>query len=94
MNIKNFGKYTKCHLNFPYISFRKFYCFCEKPIKINMKNSTLHCDNAPAIQYADDFNIYCLNGVRVTKEIVETSAYDLNPKLVLTEKMQKLEEKL
>ena len=63
-----------------------FIVFCEKPIKINMKNSTLHCDNAPAIQYADDFNIYCLNGVRVTKEIVETSAYDLNPKLVLTEK--------
>ena len=63
-----------------------FIVFCEKPIKINIKNSILHCDNAPAIQYADDFNIYCLNGVKVTKEIVETSAYDLDPKLVLTEK--------
>ena len=51
-----------------------------------LKNQLLHCDGGPAIQYPDDFSVYALNGVKVTKEIAETPDHLLDPRLILTEK--------
>jgi Domain of unknown function (DUF6745) len=57
----------------------------NRPRKISMHNNVLHCVDGPAIQYEDDFSVYCLNGVKVTKEIVETPAIKLDPQIILTE---------
>lgn len=45
---------------------------CEKPVEYHRKNNVLHCETGPAIRYSDDFSIYILNGIRMTKEYVET----------------------
>ncbi len=76
------------------------HCFCsEKPIKIEkLEDGTLHCENGPAIAYLDgpenDKNsllkeqteIYFLNGVQVSKELVMTPAEQLDPTIILKEK--------
>ena len=51
-----------------------------------MKNRLLHNEKGAAVLYADGFSVYALNGVRVTKELVETPSNKLDPKLVTTEK--------
>jgi len=60
---------------------------CDHPRKINMKNKVLHCENGPAILYVGElkFEVYCLNGVRVSKEIVLTPADKLDPHIFLKE---------
>ena len=65
--------------------FEDFVVISEKPTEIKMKNMVLHNDGGPSIEYADGFCVWSLNGVRVTKEIAETPANKLDPKLVLTE---------
>ena len=44
----------------------------NNPTKIKCRENRLHCDNGAAVQYADGFEVYALNGVRVPKVIVET----------------------
>jgi hypothetical protein len=57
----------------------------EKPVSI-LKNAVgLHCEDGPALLYPDGFAVYALNGVRVSREIVETAASELDPRLLLTE---------
>ena len=67
------------HENICWISERHDVC------KVN-KEGKIHCDGGPAIHYPDGFSVWGLNGVRVSKEIAETSAENLDAKLVLTEK--------
>ena len=55
------------------------------PEYIHMKDNRLHSDGTPAIKYKDGFSVWVLNGVRVTKEIAETPAEKLDPKLILNE---------
>lgn len=57
----------------------------DKPEYIKMNKGILHCVNGPAIKYKDGFCVYSLNGVRVTKELVETAAEELDPKIVMKE---------
>jgi len=66
--------------------FKEFCVISEKPTEIKMKNGVLHNESGAAIQYADDFSIYCLNGIKVSKEIVETPAEKLDPYLIVKEK--------
>lgn len=65
--------------------FDDFVVISEKPTQIKMKNMVLHNENGMAVSYADGFGVYALNGVRVSKGIVETPAEKLDPKLLLTE---------
>jgi len=51
-----------------------------------MRDGILHCYNAPAIEFSGNWNIWCLNGVKVSKEIVETPAHKLDPELILNGK--------
>ncbi len=61
-------------------------CFvCRKPKHIKMLGDVLHCEDGKAVEYLDGWGIYCLNGVTVTKEIVETPADKLSCQLVVTE---------
>ena len=57
----------------------------QKPTSIVMKKGILHNDNGPAITYdpPGDFNIYALNGVKVSKEIVETPFDKLDANIIL-----------
>jgi hypothetical protein len=59
----------------------------RKPTKIHwdMTRSLLHNETGPAIEYADGFAVYLLNGVRMKKEYVETPWNELDPILVLRE---------
>jgi len=50
-----------------------------------MKNMLLHNDKGASVRYADGFSVYSLNGVRVTRELVETPAEKLDPQLVVKE---------
>ncbi len=63
-------------------------CFiCEKPsiISIN-KNNILHKDGGPCLRYENDnFELYCLNGIIVPKDIACIPAEQLNPELLFTE---------
>jgi hypothetical protein len=59
--------------------------FSAPPVEIH-RNAVgqLHCETGPAIKFADGWGVWALNGVRVTQEIVETPASELDPKLVTT----------
>ncbi len=56
-----------------------------RPEQISMKNKVLHNETGMAVKYRDGWGIYMLNGVRVTKEIVETPAAQLDPEIILKE---------
>ena len=58
----------------------------DRPVEIHLKDEKLHNEKGMAIKYSDGFGVYCLNGVRVSKEIVMTPAEDLDPNLLLTER--------
>lgn len=57
----------------------------DRPEQITMKGRVLHNESGMAIKYRDGWGIYALNGVMVTKEIVETPPDKLNPEIVLKE---------
>jgi hypothetical protein len=52
--------------------------------KLNNRG-VIHCESGPTIAYPDGFEIYGLNGVRVSKEIVMTPAEKLDTKILLKE---------
>ena len=67
----------------------------EKPTEIHFNTKKqLHNEIGPSISYEDGFSIYSLNGVRVTKEIVETPANKLNCNLILKEKNSEIRREL
>jgi len=59
----------------------------EKPEQIHFNaNKVLHNETGPSIRYRDGFELYHLNGVRLSKEIVMTPREKLDCKLILKEK--------
>lgn len=65
--------------------FKKICLVCEKPTICKLKGTQIHCEDGPAIAYQDGFEIYALNGVHLSKEIVMTPANQLSCGLVLKE---------
>jgi len=65
--------------------FKDFCVISEKPTEIYMKNGLLHNEKGMSVEYADGFGVYSLNGVRVSKELVMTSAEQLDPQLIVKE---------
>lgn len=57
----------------------------DRPEQISIKNGVLHNETCMTIKYRDGWGIFILNGVRVTKEIVETPADKLDPEIILKE---------
>ena len=88
LNIK-FVKEWELYLNTSKVSLiyplEDFCIISEKPTSIKMRNSVLHNETGPAISYADGLSIYALNGVKVPREIVDTSAENLDPTLLIKE---------
>ncbi len=58
----------------------------EKPIEIHMRNGVLHNEKSASVVYADGTKVWSLNGVRVSQEIVETQAENLDAHLLLKER--------
>ena len=45
---------------------------CERPIAVRLNDRrVLHCDNGPAMAFADGWQIYAINGVRVPAKVIE-----------------------
>lgn len=71
---------------------RKGICFCsDKPTECrtivgNRNRHVLHNATGPAIRYADDFEIYALNGVVMKKAYIMTPADKIDLKEVFAEK--------
>lgn len=67
-------------------------CLCsERPLELHLKPfgddgiKILHNELGMALRYADDFGIFCLNGVEVTEDIVVTPPDKLPSKMILKE---------
>ena len=60
--------------------------FTEKPVEINMTNGRLHKDGGPALRYKDGFSLFRLNGINVSKEIVETPKEKFTKEMIVNEK--------
>jgi hypothetical protein len=59
--------------------------FCQPPSEIHRNaEGQLHCETGPAVKFVDGWGVWALNGVRMTQEIVETPASQLDPKLITT----------
>jgi len=68
-------------------AFERFVICSERPVEFHInENEELHRDGGPAISYRDGFSIYALNSVRVSKELTETPAMELDPKMLFSEK--------
>jgi hypothetical protein len=84
---ENFKIYKEIsNLGFVYC-FPKYCVVSQKPNFISMKDGNLHNENGPALTYAGEPNVevYSLNGVTVSKEIVMTPWNELDVNLVKTE---------
>jgi hypothetical protein len=71
-----------CYENYVVIS--------ERPTVVCMQAGSrgverIHCVDGPAIAFADGWEVFALNGVRVPQWIVETPAQEIDPKKILTE---------
>jgi hypothetical protein len=85
-NQKLWEMYLECSKLGLVYPFEYFVVISEKPTEIHFnKNKVLHNEKGMSVKYADGFGVYSLNGVMVSKEIVETKAEDLDSNLVLKE---------
>jgi len=55
----------------------------EKTTTVQLREGRLHCETGPAVAYKDGFEVYALNGIRVSKDLVMTPADKLDPQIVL-----------
>ena len=44
----------------------------RRPVEIHWQDGVLHNENGPAVLYADNWNVYSIEGVRVDQQIVES----------------------
>lgn len=65
--------------------FKEFVVISQKPTNIKIKNNVLHNESGASVKYADGFELYSLNGVRISKELVMTPAEKLDPHLIVKE---------
>lgn len=58
----------------------------RKPVVVALNENKLpHREDGPAIEYSDNWGVFCLNGVRMPGKYVMTPAAELDPKEVLAE---------
>jgi len=59
--------------------------YSDKPTKCYWKGNNLHNDNGKAVEYADGWGWYVLNGVVMKEEYVTTPADRIKPESILAE---------
>ena len=67
------------------LAYKEVIFVSQKPIRIHWENRRLHNPNGPAVEYADGWSIYSLNGVPMPKEYVLTPANKIEPETILRE---------
>jgi hypothetical protein len=66
---------------------KDFVMACARPLEINRNIAgQLHADGKLAISWPDGWGLYMLNGVKVPDWLVLTSARDINPSVLTTDK--------
>ena len=55
----------------------------EKTVEVHLQDGRLHCETGAAVLYQDGFGVWALNGIYMPKELVETPADKINPKVIL-----------
>jgi hypothetical protein len=68
------------------IPFENLFIYSHKPTKVHWHNRRLHSESGPAVEYADGWGWYCLNGIQMKPEYVITPADKLTPQVILAEK--------
>lgn len=58
---------------------------CQPPTIIKTNSNGLHCENGVALSYNGDNELYALNGVIMSKELVMTPAHDITTNQVFKE---------
>ena len=67
--------------------FENYVVVSERPTIVRMNtDERLHSDIGPALAFADGWNVYALNGVRVPAQLVDTPAEDLDAGWLMREK--------
>lgn len=62
-------------------------CFVSlRPAEVHWQGHLLHNENGPAVRYRDGFAIWSLNGVTVSREIVETPPTEIDASLIYRER--------
>lgn len=86
---EEFDNYTKFLKSgaFLTLTFEDHLIICRRPLftKVNSKFE-LHSTDSPAIAWRDGFELFFLNGIQVTKELVMTPASQLDPMLLIKER--------
>lgn len=81
-----------CHWWWPY---KGIVLASERHTVLNVDSEgRLHCETGPAVQYSDGWGVWALNGVRLSQEIVETPAAQLDAKLILKEENAEIRREL
>jgi len=63
-----FDKVSQCS-GWHYI-FDKCAIICDRPVALKMENRVMHCEDGPAIEYADGVKIYVIEGHVLNEQIV------------------------
>lgn len=58
-------------------------CLANKATQLKMTGKQLHCDDGPAVEYADGWSVWALNGVRVPEWLVTARDTEINPRRLL-----------
>lgn len=61
-----------------WLPFENICLFSEFPISLKIENEVLHCENGPALEYADGFSLHYLYGVEVPEWLACVPAKDLD----------------
>jgi hypothetical protein len=67
------------------LPYKNIFFYSDKPIKCHWKGRRLHNENGMAVEYADRWGWYALNGVVMKPEYVLTPAEKLRPDIILKE---------
>jgi hypothetical protein len=77
--LTNLAKETGWHLFYKNVAI-----LSEKPTEIHRnEQGRLHKDGAPAIKWADGYELHRLNGINVSKEIAETPLSEISKDMIL-----------
>ena len=74
---------SNIHFCLPY---NKLFIYSDKPTKIHWKNRLLHNEKGKAVEYADGWGWYCLNGIPMRPDYVTAPAHQITPEMVLKER--------
>jgi hypothetical protein len=69
-----------------YLLYKDIAILSEKPVELHRNlDNRLHNPSGPAIKWKDGYEIYALNGIRMSKELAEMNGEKLTKEIILSE---------